>query len=105
MLKPNIGLSPITCYLFYYPNPSKHLDQDCSDPTALGYPQAIPIDVQYIVSHLATKHSYLKQTECKGVAAPVLNEELCLCVKIKLLKPFSFLEWFLTFQAGFKVLT
>lgn len=50
-------------------------------------------------------HSYFKQIYNKQLAAPVYKEEICLCLETKLLKPFSFLEWFLTFQAGFKVLT
>lgn len=57
------------------------------------------------MSHVARNHSYFKWIYNKELAAPVCEEEICLCLETKLLKPFSFLEWFLTFQAGLKVLT
>lgn len=58
------------------------------------------------MSHLATNHSYFKHIYNKELAAPRCKEEICFfCLETKLLKPFFFLEWFLTFQAAFKVLT
>lgn len=45
MLVSDIESVLTTSYLFFYLSPSKYLDKGCSDPIALCYPQAIPIDV------------------------------------------------------------
>lgn len=61
MSVPDVESVPVTSYhVFYCLNPSKYLDKDCSYPTAPCYPQAIPIDVYYIVSRVVKKRSYIK---------------------------------------------